>query len=379
MRLLNFIIFIVTLFSLTSCKKKEAITQNIPKVLVNIVEAKKQDVPAILEAVGTIESSHMVDIRARVEGYLDRIAYEEGSKVKMGDLLFQIDPRPFQATLDSSLAQLAIQKAILWDAIKIRNRLEPLYKENAISERDLDNAIARELAAQASVEAAEANVVSAQLNLAYTSIRAPLDGITSAANYREGSLISSVLEKPLTTVSATNPVWINFSISENSILAHQKDVKEGRIEEPKDYKYQVQIILADGSTYPFNGVVDFLEPYYDRYTGTLNVRTTFENPNDVLKPYQFVQVKVLGSKYVNVYIVPQRAVLQGSNGPFVYIVGKDNKVETALVELGPWYKNFWIIKKGLQENDKVIVDGVNKVQRGTLVEISEVLKDEGVN
>ena len=182
MRHLTSIALLGLILCLPSCKNENKTQAKPLPVSVNIVDVKKQNVPATFEAVGTIESSHMVDIRARVEGYLDRIAYTEGSSVNMGDLLFQIDPRPFQATLDSALAQLAIQKAILWDAVKIRNRLEPLYKENAISERDLDNAIARELAAQASVEAAEANVVSAQLNLAYTSIKAPIDGITSAAN-----------------------------------------------------------------------------------------------------------------------------------------------------------------------------------------------------
>jgi membrane fusion protein (multidrug efflux system) len=376
---LTLLLLLGLILCLPGCKNENKTSATPMAVSVNIAEVKKQNVPAIFQAVGTIQSSHMVDIRARVEGYLDRIAYTEGSSVKMGDLLFQIDPRPFQATLDSALAQLAIQKAILWDAIKIRNRLEPLYKENAISERDLDNAIARELAAQASVEAAEANVVSAQLNLAYTSIKAPIDGITSAANYREGSLITSALEKPLTTVSATNPIWINFSLSENIILAHQRDVKAGRVINPVDNKYQVEIILADGSTYPYPGVVDFLEPYYDQYTGTLNVRTTFENPDAVLKPYQFVQVKVLGAEFINVVNIPQRAVLQGTNGPFVYIVNEKNQVETVLLELGPWYKDYWIVKNGLQTGDKVVVDGVNKIHKGSLVQIDQVLQDKGVD
>jgi membrane fusion protein (multidrug efflux system) len=373
------LLFLLLIFSqglFQSCQKNESKDSPPIKILVNIVDVKKQNVPAILEAVGTIQSSHMVDIRARVEGYLDRIAYIEGDNVKMGDLLFQIDPRPFQAKLDSALAELAAHKAILWDAIKIRNRLEPLFKQNAISERDLDNSISKELAAQAQVEASEANVRSAQLNLGYTSIRAPIDGITSAANYREGSLITSMLEKPLTTVSATNPIWVNFSISENSILYHEKNVKAGRVKDPADMKFVVEVILADGSLYPYKGVVDFLEPYYNQYTGTLNVRTTFENPNDVLKPYQFVQVKLLGAQYVDAFIVPKRAVLQGVHGPFVYIIDKDEKAEIALVELGSWWNEYWIIQSGLKEGDKVIVDGTNKVQRGSSLQVDQVLNDQ---
>lgn len=373
MKYLKIFLIITPLIFITQCNKNEhplPINQATP---VNVIEAKKQQVPAILEAVGTVESSHMVDIRARVEGYLDRIAYTEGSMVKMGDLLFQIDPRPFQAKLDSALAELAAQKAILWDAIKIRNRLEPLFKEHAISERDLDNAIARELASEASVESAEANVRMAQLNLGYTSVRAPIDGISSIANYREGSLIIQSMEKPLTTVSSIDPIWINFSLSENVILQHRKDVESGKISDPKDNQFKIQIILADNTIYPYMGSVDVLQPYYNQNTGTLNVRTTFENPNDILKPYQFVKVKVLGAIFNDVYLVPQRAVMQGSRGPFVYIVNKDGVVEVALVELGSWWNDSWIIKGGLQDNDQVVVDGINKIQRGSKVLIEKTL------
>lgn len=370
---MRYLLYLMGLSLLFSCSKKEAPPQP-HHVPISVVEVKPMDVPAIFQAVGTAQSSHMVDIRARVEGYLDEIAYVEGSKVKTGDLLFQIDPRPFQASLDSAKAELDKAKAILWDATVIRNRLEPLFKEHAISERDLDNAIAQELAAQATVAAAEANVRSNALNLGYTTITSPIDGITSAANYREGSLIVSSLPKPLTTVSAIDPIWINFSIGENVLLEHRKDVEKGIVKDPKDMKFEVQLILADGSTYPFTGIVDFLEPFYDQTTGTINVRTTFPNAQAILKPNQFVQVKVLGATYVDAFIVPQRAVLQGNKGTFVYIVGANNQAEIAAVEVGDWYQDDWIIKNGLKMGDKVIVDGITKVQKGAPVTITKVLE-----
>lgn len=366
------IYLLALLFTITSCNKKQELPKN-PSVPITVFEIEPQNVPAVLQAVGTVQSSHMVDIRARVEGYLDRIAYTEGSLVKMGDLLFQIDPRPFQASLDSANAELSGQKAILWNATKTRNRLEPLYEAHAISERDLDNAIASQLSAQAQVESAQANVRTAELNFAYTTIQAPIDGITSQANYREGSLITQSLPKPLTTVSAIDPIWVNFSISENSLLEHQKAVKAGFIKDPSKMSFEVQIILADGSIYPYTGYVNFLEPFYDQNTGTLNVRTTFPNPNAILKPNQFVQVKVSGASYIDAMIVPQRAVVEGGKGKFVYLVGPDNTAEISLVDVGDWWDNYWIIRTGLKKGDRVVVDGVNKIEKGSPLIITKTL------
>jgi membrane fusion protein (multidrug efflux system) len=358
---------IFCLLILMGCEK--ATPPMMPTPAVKVVEVVKKEVPRVFEAVGTVESSHMVDIRARVEGYLDKIAYVEGSRVKTGDLLFQIDPRPFQAEVASAKAELSANEAILWDASKIRKRLEPLYKEHAISERDLDNAIARELTAIAAVEGAKAKLWMAELNLDYTTITAPIDGVTSKANYREGALITQMLKDPLTTVSATDPVWINFSISENVILSYQKEVTDGYMVGPQDQKFMIELILADGSVYPYLGEVSLLQPFYNEATGTLEVRTTFQNPDILLKPNQFVDVRVLGAKYKNVFVVPKTAVVQGSRGPFVYIVDKEGIVETVLVELGPWWQEEWIIKGGLKEGDHVIYEGVNKVQKGIKVRV----------
>ncbi len=363
----------VTLFCslliLSGCHKEKPKPVAAP-VTVTVFEVEKRDIPAVFQAIGTAESSHLVDIRARVEGYLDVIAYQEGAMVDIGTLLFQIDPRPFQASLDSAKAELARQRAILWNATQTRKRMEPLYKLNAASQRDLDNAIAEELAAEASVEAANANVRQAQLNLDYTTITSPIVGITSAANYREGSLITSSLPKPLTTVSAIDPIWINFSLSEGEILRNRKNVSNKVMAFPKDLKFTVSLILADNSTYPYKGIVDFAEPAYNQQTGTISVRTTFPNPEAFLKPGQFVQVRVSGATYLDTIIIPQEALMQSNKGPFVYITGADDRAEMALVELGDWWQNYWIITSGLKVGDRVIVSGISKVQIGAPLQIT---------
>lgn len=359
----------LTAMLMTACSKEEIKDAAPPPLQVTAIPVIPRTIPATYEYVGVAQSSHPVEIRARVEGYLDKIAYQEGSLVEVDQLLFQIDPRPFQAALDNAKADLERQKAILWNAQRTRERLDPLYKQNAASRRDLDNAIAQELTAIADVDASAAKVREAELNLSYTTITSPIRGLSGQSSLREGALVTPGPNGLLTTISVIDPIWVNFNVSDGDILKFQDEEKKGLIVAPKDKKFTVELTLADGSTFPFKGTIDFTEPTLQQSTGTMMVRAVFRNPELVLRPGQFVRAKASGAIRPNAIIIPQKAVLQGSKGMFVYLVGKDNKAHVQPIEAGGWYESFWIIKSGLQEGDLVIVEGINKVKPGQSVSV----------
>jgi membrane fusion protein (multidrug efflux system) len=349
----------------------------LPPVDVNIIKIEKKTIPAPMEFVGVTESSHMVEIRARVEGYLDKIDYEEGSYVTEGTLLFQLDPRQFVASLDSANAEQAKQEAILWNAQKIVGRLKPLYEQKAASQRDLDNAVAHELASEANLIAAKANVTQAELNLSYTTIRSPISGLTAQAKYREGALITTTMQNLLTTVSVVDPMWINFNVSENDLLKFRQQIKDKHLVFPKDYNFDVKVILANNKVFPQTGKVNFAEPSLNPNTGTMYVRATMANPDKVLKPAQFVRAKLLGAMRPNAIAVPQQAVQQGNKSAYVFIV-KNNKAVMQNIVPGDWYGDNWIIESGLEVGDEVIVDGVNKVIEGQSVNAKVIPYDPTV-
>ena len=365
MRTLLKLIFLLSLLSSCQPHEEEAPTE-LPPVEVTTLKIKPQTIPAIFEYVGFAQSSHPVEIRARVEGYLDKIAYTEGEIVHEGDLLFQIDPRPFQASLDVAKGELARQEAILWNAKRSVDRLKPLFEQNAASRRDLDNAISQQLASEADVQSAKAKVTEAELNLNYTTINSPITGLSSRSNYREGALISPGPNGLLTTISVINPMWVDFSVSQADLLKYGDETQKGLLIQPKDQKYKVEIVLANGSVYPYKGNVNFAEPILAQSTGTMHIRAEINNPTGVLLPGQFVKVRVLGVIRPNAILVPQRAVQQGKKGMFVYVV-QNGKAVTRYIEPGDWYKDQWIINSGLQKGDVVITDGVNKVQQGSTV------------
>lgn len=366
---MNWLFLILTTLVISSCNRDEKSTQAPPPMEVIAMTIVPRTIPATYEYVGVAQSSHPVEIRARVEGYLDKIAYTEGSLVQQNQLLFQIDPRPFQAALDSAKADLERQKAVLWNAQRARERFEPLYKQNAASRRDLDNSIAQELAAIADVDASAAKVREAELNLNYTTILSPITGLSGQSSLREGALVTPGPNGLLTTISVIDPIWVNFNVSDGDILRFQEDEKRGFIVAPKDDKFTVELTLADGSLFPYKGTIDFTEPTLQQSTGTMMVRAVFNNPKLILRPGQFVRAKAMGAVRPNAIIVPQKAVLQGSKGMFVYLVDKENKAHVQPIEAGGWYQSFWIIKSGLQAGDLVIIDGVNKIQPDQVVKV----------
>jgi len=337
---------------------------------VSIIEVQPENTPATFEFTGKTASSRLVQINARVEGYLDQIAYEEGSLVKTGQLLFQIDPRPFQASLDSAKAALAQQEAQLTRARQTLARVKPLAKQNAVSQQDLDNATASELAAAAQVQAAKANVEQARLNLGYTTIKSPLNGLSSSANFREGALIvPGGTSGQLTTIVQIDPMWVNFGVGENEVLKIEAQKEKGQLKGPGVSKIEVDLILADGSTYPQQGRITFVDPMVNAQTGTYNIRAVVPNPNNQLSPGQFVRVQLKGAFRPNAIMVPQLAVMQGPNGKFVFVVGPDNTAQPKPVQLGDWYGDQWIVNSGLQSGDRVVVDGAVRLQPGAPVQI----------
>lgn len=362
------------LFFLLSCGSPEE--ENVrPPVEVTALEIKPETIPANFEYVGVAQSSHLVEIRARVEGYLDKIAYVEGSFVREGQLLFQLDKKSFVAALESAQAELAKQEAVLWNATRSKKRLEPLFEKNAASRKDLDDAIASELAAEADVSTAKSNIVKAELNLGYTTITSPISGLAGMSKYREGALITPGEKGLLTTVSVIDPIWVNFSVSEGDILRATAEVQRQMLVTPEQKNFDVQIVLADGTRLPDMGKVDFTDPSLNQETGTMNIRAVLPNPFGVLRPGQFVRVILSGAVRPNAIVVPQRAVLQGKKGMFVYVIDKEQKAQIRFIEPGKWFKEDWIIKSGLAEGDIVIVDGVNKIQTGSKVVIRDMIKD----
>ncbi|KAF3363018.1 Efflux pump periplasmic linker BepF [Chlamydiales bacterium STE3] len=367
MPLLQFLIFMLCF---SACEKNKEHPRP-SAVEVTTFKVQEETIPAVFEYVGVVQSSHPVEIRARVEGYLDKIAYQEGDIVKKGQLLFQIDSRPFIAALDNAKGQLARNEAELWEAQRAVERFRPLYEKKAASKRDLDNATAQLLASEANVASAKAQIREAELNLSYTVIRSPINGASNKSNYREGALITPGANGLLTTLYVIDPIWAYFNVSEGDLLKYREEVLKEQLKYPSDMNFDVQLILSDGSTFESKGKVNFADPSLQQTTGTMLVRAEFINPDNQLKPGQFVRAKVLGAIRPHAIVIPQKAVLQGQDGMYVYVVNPEGKAERRAIVPGDWYKTYWIIKAGLKADEQVIVDGINKVQNGVALTIKK--------
>lgn len=360
------------IFMMSGCER-EMKPYDAPAVEVATLHIKSETLPLDLEYFGFAESSHPVEIRARVDGYLNKIGYTEGGRVQAGDILFEIDPSPFEAALDIAKGELKRQEAILWEAKVTEERLQPLFEKKAASQRDLDAATGHRLASEAAVESAKAAVKTAQLNLDYTIIRSPIDGLTTLSNYRQGALIMPGQNGLLTMVSVVDPIWIKFNVSSNDMQKMANDAQLKRVRLPEGLSFEVEVILADETVFPYRGKVDFTAPTIDPATGTMVVRATINNPSSLglnqIRPGLFVRAKLLGAVRPDAIAVPQQAVQQGQNGMYVFVVNKDQQAEVRNIEAGDWYKNQWIITQGLAPGDEVIVEGVNKVMNGQKVKV----------
>ena len=359
---------------LSACGKEEAAPQRPPPV-VSVMVLKAQTIPMSPTFVAQTESSRQVDIVARVSGYLDRIAYAEGQLVKEGELLFQIDPRPFQAQLQSAEGELLAQKARLTTAAATLRRVAPLVKQDALPLSDLDKAQGEYESANAAVFSANARVTEAKLNLAYTSIRSPVSGVASRSLQRQGAFINAQGENAkLTYVATLDPMWVNFSVSQNQVAKWRDMVQKGQLVLPASLDYKVEIVMSDGVAYPERGKTNFADPSFDKDTGTFLVRSELPNPKHDLRPGMFVTARVLGATQPNAIVIPQLAVQQGSNGHFAFVVNDKGVAEIRQVLLGDYQgAKDVVVLGGLRDGDQLIVDGALKVVAGQPVKIEKKL------
>lgn len=373
--LLGRLLAFLALLGLLGCKTEQPHPAP-PPIDVKAYTLEPKTIPQTFDFIGFAESSHPVEIRGRVEGYLDTIAYQEGQLVHEGELLFQLDPTQFQAKVAQAKGEVARQEAILENAKLTVNRLTPLYEKNAASKKDLDNAVASQLSAAASLQSAQAQLLDAEINLGYTTIKSPITGLADKSRFREGALITPGPNSLLTTVSVLDPIWVYFTVSDNDILYAKQQESEKKITLPQEQEYDVRVIFSDGSSFPENGKVNFSSPTYDQSTGTLLARAVFPNPKGDLRPGQFVRVEVIGAHRPNALFVPRRALMQKKNGMFVYLITNDGQVVAQDVSAGDWYGEYQIITNGLKPGDRIVVDGTNKIRPGAKVNIKETWKPE---
>ncbi len=347
----------------SGCDKKEAPPAAPPEVYV--ADIVQKDVPIYLELVGQTRGSQDVEIRARIEGYLDRVAFTEGSYVRTGDLLYQIDPKPLEATLANAKANLATAQARFDKTVTDVNRLTPLAKQQAVSQQELDNALSARDAAKAMLDAQKAAVDAVVLDLGYTKITAPLDGMVGTTMVKAGNLVGRGESTLLTTISQTDPILFRAGISEAEYLRVAKRIQETGVRVGQ--QAVVELLLADGTAHPQKGRIDAVERAIDPTTGTLAVQFKFPNPQRVVRPGQYGRARFVLESRTAALLVPQRAVTELQNLFSVAVVGTGNKVEFRNVKVGPRVDGLWVIEEGLKPGEKVIVEGLQKVRDGVTV------------
>jgi RND family efflux transporter MFP subunit len=349
-----------------------------PDVMVAQVEQK--DVDLYTEWIGTLDGFVNADVRGQVTGYLLRQDYKEGDLVKAGDLLFEIDPRPFQATLDQAEGQLAQATAQLAnaEAVQLRNQLDverytPLAKEQAASQQDLDNSIQNNLAAKATVETAkaqiktaEAAVETARINLNFTRLTAPIDGIAGIAQLQVGALVATN-SAPVTTVSTVDPIKVYFTVSESEYLAFNRRFPTDLARQEQFKKEPLYLILADGTTYEHPGTIYFADRQVDLGTGSIRIAGLFPNPGNILRPGGYGKVRAANRIVKDALLIPQRAVSELQGSYQVAVVDGQNKVSIQTVDVGEKFGTQWIIEKGLKPGERVVAEGAEKVRSGMQV------------
>lgn len=358
--------------ALAGCSK-EAETQQRPPPVVSVITVTPQVIPYVATFVAQTESSQQVDIVARVSGFLDRIAYKEGDLVKEGQLLFQLDPKPFEAQVDSARGEVLAQQARFTTAEATLKRVKPLTQQNAMSQADLDKAQGEYDASKAAVFSAQAKLKQADLNLGYTTIRSPVTGYTGKALQRQGAYINAVGDSAkLSYVAAVEPMWVTFSMSQNQLAQIRELVRKGELVPPKNQDFQVELVTSDGKPYPYAGKINFADPTFSQDTGSFQVRAVLPNPKRELRPGMFVTANVKGGTRPNAIVVPQLAVQQAAKGHVVYVVKEDGTAELRPVVVGDYSGEKGIlISAGLQAGDRVVVEGALKVVPGQPVKIGE--------
>jgi membrane fusion protein, multidrug efflux system len=356
------IIFLI-LAAPIACSKTEAPPPVAPPE-VQVAEVTQNDVPIYIELVGATLGSEDVEIRARVEGYLVSMNFTEGSFVKKGQLLYRIDPQPFEAALAEASANLSTARARVDKTNNDVARLTPLAKQQAVSQQEVDNAVSAQEAAQAQVAAYDAKVAKAKLDLAYTTITSPIDGLIGTTQKKVGSLVAGG-ETLLNTVSQINPILFRCAIAEAEYL---RLARRGAVrDKSENKKFGVELLLADGSVHPHKGRLDSVERAVDPTTGTLSGQFSFPNPERILRPNQYGRARIVTDVKQAAVLVPQRAVQEIQGLYSVMVVKPDETVEQRMVKVGERVGNLWLIDSGAKPGEKVIVEGIQKVRPGVKV------------
>ena len=352
--------------ALAGCGKDAPKDTARPPAEVSVLTIVPKDMPVAPVYVAQTQSSQAVNIQARVSAFLDKRVYTEGSVVKAGQVLFQMDQKPFQTQVDAQAAAVQRNQAALQVAAQNLARTRPLTAQNALSQKDLDDATGQYEQSAAAVEQAKAQLEEAKLNLSYTTNTSPVTGVTSFAVVPDGTYVNAT-NSQLTTVSVLTPMWVNFSVSENEMQRIRDEVDRGVLRLPPGRRFEVAIELPDGSVFPNRGVITFADPSYNPQTGTFLIRASVNNPDGVLRPNQYVRARLTGAVRPGAILVPQRAVQLGGKGHFVWVVNKDNQVEQRPVALGEWYQESWFVAQGLAASETIVVDGALRLVPGATV------------
>jgi membrane fusion protein (multidrug efflux system) len=348
---------------LIGCQKQQTPAMAPPEV--EVMEVAQRDVPIYSEWVGTLEGFINARIQPRMTGHLISQHYREGSFVTQGTLMFQIDPRPLQVVLDQAKARLAQAQVALGKTELDVKRLTPLAKKELISQQELDNAVHAYLANKAAVAAARAEVAQAELDLSYTQITSPIDGIAGIAQAQIGDLVGPTTV--LTTISTLDPIKVYFSVSEQEYLAYVRENPDAVKRAAEEGKIQLEMILADGSLYPHRGRFFLADRQVDARTGALRLQGLFPNPGNILRPGLYARVRAVTRTRKDALLVPQRAVTELQGDYQVAVVDRDNKIDIRSVKVAERIGSMWIIDEGVKPGERVVVEGILRVKQGMAV------------
>lgn len=356
---------------LAGCNKQEASSapaaQQMPPTEVSIVTVEPKPIAIISDLPGRVEATRISQVRARVAGIVLKRTFEEGSEVKAGQVLFRIDPAPFQATVDSAKAALAKAEANLTQTSLTAKRYKPLVEANAVSKQEYDDAVSAEMQAKADVESARAALMTANLNLGYATVTAPISGRIGKALVTEGALVGQGDATQLATIQQLDPIYVDLTQSSTDLLRLRKALEDGQVKGLADNQAVIRIKLEDGTEYPYPGKLLFSDVTVDEGTNTVTLRAIFPNKDRLLLPGMYVHTALEQAIDEKAITVPQQAVMRTTNGSVVMIVDKDNKVEAQPIQTGGTQGTDWIVTQGLHSGDKVIVQGLQKIAPGATV------------